>query len=224
MSRHPSDPDLLAAASPARRPDAWTKFHLSRCRPCQRRQAELSTMMAAMRDPEAGVESVPSWDRVRPRLGRGQTLRMPWARAIAIAVGVLIFFGWPQAIWGQGPSGPAALEVMAMGRPAALRRVQATAGVVTIKWSPTTGWALLRGHQMPACPPGEVYEAWWIRGGRHIEAGTFRPDASGRTTLWIQSSQDFKGVTALGITLEPWPGTRQPTGSRQYFGSLASSP
>lgn len=224
MSRHPDDAALLALASPAKQSDARMRSHVQRCQACQLRQNELLSMVMAMGEPDVGLEGVPSWDRVKPPFERRPERRAPWVRVLALAAGILIFLGWPQAIWGQGPSGPAALEVMAMGRPAGLTPVHATAGLLKVKWSPATGWALLSGQKIPACPAGKVYEAWWIRGGHHIRAGTFRPDAAGRATLWMQSAQDFKGVTAVGITLEPWPGTSSPTGPRQYFGSLLSTP
>ena len=222
VSRHLDDLDLLSIASGTRLIPADMARHLKRCQDCRERQSALVGLMGEPTLPE----SIPAWNSINP-LPHGVTAersrRSPfrWAiRALVAAILGVGFLTWPRVLWPRAPWGPGVLVVMATGHAASLRPVGTRSGQVTVQWSPSAGWALLSAQNLPPLPQGQVYECWWIKGGRHIAAAVFRPGSGGSASVWMQSKADFAGVTAVGITREPEPGTTHPTGARQFFGLL----
>jgi hypothetical protein len=63
--------------------------------------------------------------------------------------------------------------------------------------------ALVAVKELPRLARGQVYEGWWIVGGRPLPAGTF---ASGLALLPLRP-----GATEFAITVEPAPGSREPS-------------
>jgi hypothetical protein len=86
-------------------------------------------------------------------------------------------------------------------------------GVGNVVWK--DGQATLYADIGPA-PAGKVYEAWVIRGGTPIAAGTF--DGGGRTEL--QLDRAVAGGDTVAVTVEPAPGRDQPTGKPIAAGRL----
>jgi hypothetical protein len=76
---------------------------------------------------------------------------------------------------------------------------------------------------LPRLPAGGVYEAWWIRKGRHVPAGVFYANPTGTTSVWLRSAADFQGVHAVGVTIERSPGSAYPTGPRQVLENLPAA-
>lgn len=72
--------------------------------------------------------------------------------------------------------------------------------------------AYLVGYNLPAPPPGKVYELW-VAGasGQPLPAGLFRPGEGGVTRATIE--RPLAGVTKVMVTVEPQGGTLRPTSS-----------
>ena len=164
--------------------------------------------------------AAPPWSAVRPptRISRAVLGRRALAAAAVLAV-FLLMVG-PRLTASRAPWGVQTLMVWIAGRDAVVSPVAASSGTVRLRWAPAAGWALLTAYDLPPLPKGQVYEAWWVVGTRHVPAGIFRPTADGAASVWLPSRSDFAGVVAVGITREPAPGTQEPTGARQYFGRL----
>ncbi len=62
---------------------------------------------------------------------------------------------------------------------------------------------------LPALPPGQVYQIWLIGKTKIVSAGLLPSAKSGRTAP-VLASGVVKGDT-LGLTVEPAPGSAQPT-------------
>ena len=62
---------------------------------------------------------------------------------------------------------------------------------------------------LPALPAGKVYQLWLIGKTKTVSAGLLPPATSGRTPA-VLASGVVKGDT-LGLTVEPAPGSTQPT-------------
>ncbi len=84
---------------------------------------------------------------------------------------------------------------------------------------PATGRAILFAYDLPILQSNDVYELWAIRDGTPRPAGTFRTGAGGRARLEITDRSLFEGLDALAVTVEPAPGTEQPTGDMVLISS-----
>jgi anti-sigma-K factor RskA len=62
---------------------------------------------------------------------------------------------------------------------------------------------------LPALPAGQVYQLWLIGKKKIVSAGLLPPATAGRTSA-VLASGVVKGDT-LGLTVEPAPGSAQPT-------------
>lgn len=215
--KHPSDLDLMAAASGLRPTTDPLVRHVATCPVCRARARDVAAMMPSA----APVIEPPRWSPVENRLGaaprRTTVRRAAWA-TLAL---MLVLGAWgPKLAGGPAPWGPQALSVLTMGRAVTLRAVQAPRGAVHLRWDPLSGWALITSNTLPPLPAGTVYELWWIHGAQHVRAAIFRPGPGGRLSMWVRSQRNFRGVTAAGITREPAPGLAAPTAPPQYYGSL----
>ena len=76
-------------------------------------------------------------------------------------------------------------------------------------WHEANGGYLLVAN-VPAPPPGQVYELWTIGGGQPRPAGVFTVDASGRATHPVAPTR--APVDVFAVTLEPAGGVPAPTG------------
>ncbi|MCL8209326.1 MAG: anti-sigma factor [Actinomycetia bacterium] len=218
--KHPDPADLIAVASGLRPSDDRLVRHLRRCGTCRDR---LAAWQRTLGTPEAPEASAPPWDRIASGLPTPGFKRPRWGVVAALAaLGVLWF--WPRWIWpGPAPWGPEAAVALATGRTVLLHRVAAPQGQVALKWNGTTGWALLTARGLKPAGPAHVYEIWWVRGRRHVPAGVLTAASAGGS-VWLYSPSHFQGVDAVGITREPEPGRRAPTGPREFFASLRPHP
>ena len=76
-------------------------------------------------------------------------------------------------------------------------------------WHEANGGSLLVAN-VPAPPPGQVYELWTISGGQPRPAGVFTVDALGRATHPVAPTR--APVEVFAVTLEPAGGVPAPTG------------
>ncbi|MGH7571336.1 MAG: anti-sigma factor domain-containing protein [Gemmatimonadota bacterium] len=84
---------------------------------------------------------------------------------------------------------------------------------------PATGRAILFAYDLPILQPDDVYELWAISDGTPRAAGTFRPGPEGRARLEITDRALLEGMDALAVTVEPAPGTEEPTGDMVLISS-----
>ncbi len=76
---------------------------------------------------------------------------------------------------------------------------------------PATGRAILFAYDLPILAPGTVYELWAIADGTPQAAGVFQPGPDGVARLEIADASLLEDVDALAVTVEPAPGSEQPT-------------
>jgi anti-sigma-K factor RskA len=76
-----------------------------------------------------------------------------------------------------------------------------------------------RSDTLPLLPKGDYYELWFVglgdRPGRRnrISAGTFHPDANGRSHVELTAAVDPSRYPVLSVTAEPGDGDPRPTGT-----------
>jgi anti-sigma-K factor RskA len=71
---------------------------------------------------------------------------------------------------------------------------------------------------LPALPPGKVYQLWVVGSQAPVSAGIFEPDAAGRATAIVEAGRGFPEPAAFAVTLEPAGGVPQPTGDKVLVG------
>jgi hypothetical protein len=81
---------------------------------------------------------------------------------------------------------------------------------------------LFTARDLPALPAARVYQLWAVAGGRAISAGTFVPDARGRTQLVADVPALTTRPDALAVTVEPEGGVPAPTGPKYLLGVPAN--
>jgi|SRR5687767_2325576 len=67
--------------------------------------------------------------------------------------------------------------------------------------------------------PGKTYQVWLVTDTQKISAGTFRPDANGKTVMHAHYALDRNALRAVAITEEPEGGMPAPTGPMVVVGS-----
>ncbi len=223
---HPSLEDLtlyaLEADEPAER-EALT-LHLAECRSCRLALAGLLPAVDALAE---AVPATPPPPELRDRvlaasLGEAQTRPRPPRRLFG-------FVGWAVAL--VAVAALVAVQVHMRQRldasQAVLRRQRTVVQVLADPQSVSMlvqnrqlmahAWArvFLRGsqavmimHRVPAAPPGQTYDIWWMRGNTAYRAGQW----SGRKANdMLVLSSPWHGFTAVGVTLES-PADSLPSG------------
>ncbi len=84
-------------------------------------------------------------------------------------------------------------------------------------WSRAHG-LVFAAVDLPALPPGKVYQLWVVGAQAPVSAGIFEPDAAGRATTIVEAGQQFPEPAAFAVTLEPAGGVPQPTGDKILVG------
>jgi anti-sigma-K factor RskA len=91
-------------------------------------------------------------------------------------------------------------------------------GVVYLQ--PGSDVALLCVYALPEPGPGKTYQAWLLRDGQRVSAGTFDVNSSGYGVLLINAGKPVSDYQQLGITVEPAGGSPAPTTPRVMGGEL----
>ncbi len=191
--------------------------HLDTCSVCRSQQQLIQQLFA--NEPQARNPAAPPWSEVAPQLPHlHRRRRLGWAApSLALAA---IFIVWPRLIWPVSPWGPTVLRTYLAGKPTTLEPMtQRIEGHVTVLTNRRAGWLLLSYDQVTSLPRNKVYEAWWVQGSQHIRAGTFRIRDRNQS-IWLHTIRNVADASAIGITIEPAPGSPKPTGSRTFFGKL----
>lgn len=86
----------------------------------------------------------------------------------------------------------------------------------------------LRTEALPVLPGDDLYELWFVGPGdtprtpNRISAGTFHPDADGRSHVDLTAAVDPARYPTLSITAEPGDGDPSPNGPEVLRADLAS--
>ena len=85
-------------------------------------------------------------------------------------------------------------------------------------------WSRQRGMvftvaNLPALPPGRVYQVWVVTAQAPVSAGLLTPDASGGGSVYFETPVDILPPVAVAVTLEPAGGVPAPTGERYLIGT-----
>lgn len=116
-------------------------------------------------------------------------------------------------------------ETLAMLQSATVRAV-ALAGVDTarsagglILYDTTRDRAYLYAFNLPALPPGKVYQLW-AGTTKPVSAGTFKVDTGRKARHLVRNLAPRSGTTKFTVSVEPEGGRPQPTGAIVLRGSL----
>ncbi|MFY9932085.1 MAG: anti-sigma factor [Streptosporangiaceae bacterium] len=152
----------------------------------------------------------------RTRAPRTWTPWMPWlSGAVATAaIAVAVFFGFAQAHTqdqlNQARAVNQAISLVLSAPQARLVSHQTSAGgTATVVLDASRHELAVITSGLPALPPGKVYQLWLIGSTKTTSAGLLPPAQAGRTAPVLAS-----GVVQgdkLGLTVEPAPGSAQPT-------------
>ncbi len=211
--------------------------HMSRCQTCTnevRGFREVATALAFAATAEAPPElrdrvlaaaartrQLPPEVRthVRPQRTRAWPHKVPWvpwlSGAIATAsIVVAVLFGFAQAHTqqelNQAQAENQAISLLLSSPQLTLLSHSTTkGGVANVVLAAARHQLVVWTSGLPALPAGKVYQLWLIGKTKTVSAGLLPPATSGRTPA-VLASGVVKGDT-LGLTVEPAPGSAQPT-------------
>jgi Anti-sigma-K factor rskA len=171
------------------------------------------------------------------RGARGSTPWLPWVSglAAAAAIAVAVFFGFAnshtqqqlnaaraqnqalasaqakvQAELGQARAHDQVLaEILGAPNVTLLSRATTKGGVAVVVLDAATRQLVVATSGLPALPAGQVYQLWLINPAKIVSAGLL-PAAQNGVTSPVIATGLVQG-DALGLTVEPAPGTKQPT-------------
>lgn len=86
-------------------------------------------------------------------------------------------------------------------------------------WNRATNEWMMVTYGLRAPKPGKTYQVWLVTDKAKISAGTFRPDAQGRTVMHANYALARDALRAVAITEEPDGGMPAPTGPMVVVGS-----
>jgi Anti-sigma-K factor rskA/Putative zinc-finger len=166
------------------------------------RGLEGRTFAAIEREAAAAARPVP----LRPR--RRRRSRLLVAAAI-VAAGALAFVAGTQL---ERPEGTVEVETTLSS--------QAGGAEATVEVRKTDIGRVIRfdSDDLPILPEGEYYELWFVGPGdtrarpNRISAGTFHPDADGRSHVRFAAAVDPAKYPVLSVTAEPGDGNPERTG------------
>jgi anti-sigma factor RsiW len=202
---------------------AQFEAHLDSCPACQ---AEVASLREATAILGSDVETEPPAalrDRMLADIATVRPLppasdqaqrRSPrrWARPLVAAAAAVALLGGGAVVWQQVDSSSthdlAAVDQVILARDARHVSVDLPGGAsATVYTSRAEGKAALVTRKMPPAPDGRVYQLWLQKDGHMVPAGIMHGAGSQAVLL----DGDLAGATAVGITVEPAGGSRQPT-------------
>ena len=211
--------------------------HLSRCQSCAsevRGFREVSTALAfaaaaepppelrdrvlavAARTRQLPPEIKTQGSHARPRRTRSWTPWVPWISGVVATALIVaaVLFGFAQAHTqqelNQAQAENQAISLLLSSPQVTLLSHSTTkGGVATVVLAAARHQLVVVTNDLPALPAGKVYQLWLINKQKTVSAGLLPPATSGRTAP-VLASGVVKGDT-LGLTVEPAPGSVQPT-------------
>jgi anti-sigma-K factor RskA len=211
--------------------------HLSRCQSCAsevRGFREVSTALAfaaaaepppelrdqvlaaAARTRQLPPEIKTQGGHARPRRTRSWAPWVPWISGVVATASIVaaVLFGFAQAHTqqelNQAQAENQAISLLLSSPQVTLLSHSTTkGGVATVVLAAARHQLVVVTNDLPALPAGKVYQLWLIGKKKIVSAGLLPPATSGRTAP-VLASGVVKGDT-LGLTVEPAPGSAQPT-------------
>ncbi len=151
-------------------------------------------------------------------------LHRPWYRRpqalLAAAVALLVIGGGTGVVLSNRSSSPpsASACVAAANDKSVLKPTVGTGGDVTL--APSCDAAVVTVPAIPAPPAGSVYQLWVIKGSSASSAGVIKQNADGSISAIPTIVR--AGDSAVGVTVEPSPGSVKPTTKPFWVVPLAS--
>lgn len=147
---------------------------------------------------------------------RRRWYRAPLTRAVAAVVAALIVFSGGMLIGTttRSPAAPPAAQAELLARLAsAPDTARASApiaggGDATLVWSANLGRAAVVTTGLAPAPSGKTYQLWYVHGTTATSAGLLQADDR---RSWKVLSGTMRRGDAVGITVEPTGGSKQPT-------------
>jgi hypothetical protein len=158
--------------------------------------------------------------RARSHRARGRaSARVPWGPWLSgvvatAAVVVAVLFGFARAHTEQElnqarAQNQAIALVLSAPQAKLLTHATTTGGVATVVLAAARHELVVTTTGLPALPAGQVYQLWLIGTTKTVSAGLLPAATSGQTGP-VLASGVIQG-DKLGLTVEPAPGTTQPT-------------
>ncbi|MGH3232396.1 MAG: anti-sigma factor [Streptosporangiaceae bacterium] len=216
--------------------DRFTR-HLSRCQSCAsevRGFREVATALAfavtaepppelrdrvlaaAARTRQLPPEVKTNGVHARPQRTRAWVPWVPWLSGVVATASIVVavLFGFAQAHTqqelNQARAVSQAISLLLSSPQATLLSHSTTkGGVATVVLVADKHELAVITNGLPALPAGKVYQLWLIGKTKTVSAGLLPPAQAGRTPA-VLASGVVKGDT-LGLTVEPAPGSAQPT-------------
>jgi hypothetical protein len=205
--------------------------HMSRCQTCAsevRGFHEVATAMAfaaaAEPPPElrarvlaaaARTRQLPPEVRTHARPRRTRSW-VPWLSGVVATASIVVavLFGFAQAHTQQElnqvqAENKAISLLLSSPQVTLLSHSTTKGGVATVVLAAARHQLVVVTNGLPALPAGQVYQLWLISKAKTVSAGLLPSATAGRTAP-VLASGVVKGDT-LGLTVEPAPGSAQPT-------------
>jgi anti-sigma-K factor RskA len=152
----------------------------------------------------------------RPRRTRSWVPWVPWISGVVATASIVVavLFGFAQAHTQQQlnqaqAENKAISLLLSSPQVTLLSRSTTKGGVATVVLAAARHQLVVVTNGLPALPAGKVYQLWLIGKTKIVSAGLLPAATSGRTAP-VLASGVAKGDT-LGLTVEPTPGSAQPT-------------
>src|SRR5271165_863710 len=205
--------------------------HMSRCQSCASevrgfREVATALAFAATAEPPpelrdrvlaaaARTRQLPPEVRTHARPRRTRSW-VPWLSGVVATASIVVavLFGFAQAHTQQQlnqaqAENKAISLLLSSPQVTLLSRSTTKGGVATVVLAAARHQLVVVTNGLPALPAGRVYQLWLIGKTKIVSAGLLPAATSGRTAP-VLASGVVKGDT-LGLTVEPAPGTAQPT-------------
>lgn len=87
-------------------------------------------------------------------------------------------------------------------------------------WSWSAGGGFIVCHGLPQPDEGRVYQAWFVKDGRQISAGIFRPTEDGGCVYPMKPEEEVRRPDGIGVSLEGEGGSPSPSGEWVLWASF----
>ncbi len=205
--------------------------HMNRCQSCASevrgfREVATALAFAATAEPPpelrarvlaaaARTRQLPPEVRTHARPRRTRSW-VPWISGVVATASIVVavLFGFAQAHTQQQlnqaqAENKAISLLLSSPQVTLLSRSTTKGGVATVVLAAARHQLVVVTNGLPALPAGKVYQLWLIGKTKIVSAGLLPAATSGRTAP-VLASGVVKGDT-LGLTVEPTPGSAQPT-------------
>ena len=173
-------------------------------------------MLAAAARTRQLPPEVAGGSHARPRRTRSRAPWVPWLSGVVATASIVVavLFGLAQAhtqdqLNQVRAENRAISLLLSSPQVTLLSKSTAKGGVATVVLSAARHQLAVVTNGLPALPPGKVYQLWLIGKTKITSAGLLPPAKAGQTPP-VLATGVVKGDT-LGLTVEPAPGSAQPT-------------